>query len=535
MSNLKRITLGFTIFLISVIFFTSCDDSSTSAYTGVRMIDNTFSPPVVRVHEGGLVRFYNAGNNPHNVIATDEAWGSYDDVPKNDYLDINFNTEGLYKYICSYHATPEGDWGMAGSVVVGDIDYQEYTNFTKNDVVKNFSGAVRYVPYVYESIQDAVDASNPGDLVLIDKGIYYEEVVVRTPSLTIRGLNRNEVIIDGEFEKANGIIVAGVDGVAIENITARNALLNGFYWATAEGYRASYVTAYNNGDYGIYAFDSVDGVIEHSYASGSPDAGFYIGQCYPCDSVINNVISENNGLGYSGTNSGGNLYIISSIFRDNMGGIAPNTLDSELLPPERESFIIGNHIENNNNIKAPAWPNQYITLGNGIIIAGGNNNIIKNNVINDHDVFGVVVTAAFDDNYWPAHGNLVQDNIILNSNKADLALSGVSNLANCFKGNNFKTSFPPGIQTSGSCGDNIFARGSDLSGLWSSIARVVYVNKGTFEVGDWRTMPKPPLQPNMPSPNSYFSNVHPAVDVFENYEIDYTNIKLPETAEKYLN
>ena len=121
----------------------------------------------------------------------------------------------------------------------------------------------------------------------------------------------------------------------IENITARNALLNGFYWATVKGYRGSYLTAYNNGDYGVYAFDAVDGVLEHSYASGSPDAGFYIGQCYPCDAIVNNVISENNGLGYSGTNSGGSLYIISSVFRNNKGGLAPNTLDSELLPPER--------------------------------------------------------------------------------------------------------------------------------------------------------------------------------------------------------
>ena len=531
----RGLLLGTFILILSVLFFSSCDNSPSSAYTGVRMIDNSFSPPVVRVHEGGVVRFYNAGNNPHNVIATDESWGGYTDVPKKDSIEIVFQTEGLYKYICSYHASPEGDWGMAGSVVVGDIDYHEYTNFNKDDVVEDWSGQVRFVPSQYDTIQDAVDSSNPGDLVLIDKGIYYEEVVVRTPSLTIRGVDRNEVIIDGEFEKANGIIVAGVDGVAVENITARNALLNGFYWATAEGYRASYVTAYNNGDYGIYAFDSVDGIIEHSYASGSPDAGFYIGQCYPCKAVINNVISENNGLGYSGTNAGGDLYIISSIFRNNMGGIAPNTLDSELLPPERESFIIGNHIENNNNIKAPAWPNQYITLGNGIIIAGGNNNIIKNNVINDHDVFGVVITAAFDDNYWPAHGNLIQDNLIINSKKADLALSGISNLGNCFKGNTFQTSFPPGIQTSGDCGDNIFRRGSDLSGLWSSIARIVYVNQGSFEVGDWRTMPEPPLQPNMPGANSYFNSIFPAVNVFDKYEIDYTDIKLPKTAEKYLN
>ena len=212
-------------------------------------------------------------------------------------------------------------------------------------------------------------------MVLIKPGIYYEEVVVNVPSITIRGWDRNNTIIDGEFERGNGVLVAGVDGVVIENITARNALLNGFYWATVKGYRGSYLTAYNNGDYGVYAFDAVDGVLEHSYASGSPDAGFYIGQCYPCDAIVNNVISENNGLGYSGTNSGGSLYIISSVFRNNKGGLAPNTLDSELLPPERETFIIGNLIENNNNNDAPATKSTYLSFGNGVIIAGGNNNI----------------------------------------------------------------------------------------------------------------------------------------------------------------
>ena len=89
----------------------------------------------------------------------------------------------------------------------------------------------------YETIQDAVNASNPGDLVLIKPGVYYEEVVVNVPSITIRGWDRNNTIIDGEFERGNGVLVAGVDGVVIENITARNALLNGFYWATVKGYR----------------------------------------------------------------------------------------------------------------------------------------------------------------------------------------------------------------------------------------------------------------------------------------------------------
>ena len=80
-------------------------------------------------------------------------------------------------------------------------------------------------------------------------------------------------IIDGGFERANGIQVIEADGVVIQNLTARNELLNGFYWNRVHGYWGSYLTAYNNGDYGIFAYDSVYGQFDHSYASGSPDSG----------------------------------------------------------------------------------------------------------------------------------------------------------------------------------------------------------------------------------------------------------------------
>ena len=554
---LKKIFIIIFSFIGSVTLFTACDTdtSSTAAFTGVRVIDNTYSPPVVRINEGGKVRFNNWGNNPHNVIAVDESWGSYDEIPKGDYLDVSYESEGLYKYLCSFHASPDGEWGMVGSVVVGDINYEDYTNFSKQDVVKEYTGNIRNVPDDYETIQDAVNASDPGDLVLIKPGVYYEEVVVNVPSITIRGWDRNKTIIDGEFERGNGILVAGVDGVTIENITARNALLNGFYWATVKGYRGSYLTAYNNGDYGVYAFDAVDGVLDHSYATGSPDAGFYIGQCYPCDAIVNNVVSEYNGLGYSGTNSGGSLYITSSIFRNNKGGLAPNTLDSELLPPERETFIIGNLIENNNNYNSPATNSTYLSYGNGVVIAGGNNNIIKNNVIVDHDLYGVILTASMDVNYWPAHGNRVEENLILSSRKADIAVSGVSNLANCFEGNYFNTSIPPGLQALNGCEKNIIPLSADLSGLWSTIARLIYANTGDFYQDDWRTLPAPEQQENMPIMQeiidandngqyelgfyqylpSFRNSVKPAVNVYEDYKHTLKDVQLPQEAIKYLN
>ena len=145
---LKKIFIIILFFLGSATLFTACDSdsSSSAAFTGVRVIDNTYSPPVVRINEGGKVRFNNWGNNPHNVIAVDESWGSYDEIPKGDYLDVSYESEGLYKYLCSFHASPDGEWGMVGSVVVGDINYEDYTNFSKQDVVEEYTGNIRNVP-----------------------------------------------------------------------------------------------------------------------------------------------------------------------------------------------------------------------------------------------------------------------------------------------------------------------------------------------------------------------------------------------------
>lgn len=82
------------------------------------------------------------------------------------------------------------------------------------------------MPGRYPSIQNAVDAAEPCDLVLVapapeddahratdGRYVYKEQVDVRTPYITIRGTDRNRVVIDGEFERLNGINIAGADGV----------------------------------------------------------------------------------------------------------------------------------------------------------------------------------------------------------------------------------------------------------------------------------------------------------------------------------
>jgi hypothetical protein len=355
------------------------------------------------------------------------------------------------------------------------------------------------VPHDSPSIQGAVDRARPGDLILVSPGVYREAVLVTTPFLTIRGTDRNRVILEGDFKRPDGVHVIEADGVAVENLTARHYLANGFYWSSVFGYRGSYLTAYDDGDYGVYAFDSEYGQFDHSYASGHPDSGFYVGQCHPCHAVVTNVLAEDNGLGFSGTNASGDLQIINSEWRDNMSGITPNTLDSEKLPPQRDALIAGNYVHDNNNAEAPSKRLEYPSLGVGIVAAGSVGDRIVGNVVEDQQAYGIYVTPSLDQNLWLSERNLVRSNVVRRSGRADLALAAPAAGRNCFSHNRFQTSLPPAIETFYGCGLTLAAGGGgDLAATVATLGLYIEAQTGRFPHGDWRTAPAPPVQPDMP-------------------------------------
>lgn len=403
------------------------------------------------------------------------------------------------------------------------------------------------VPADQPTIQEAVDAAKPGALILISPGVYNEDVDVTTDDLTLRGLDRNTVILDGEFKLENGVRILEANGVVVENMTARNFTSNGFFWTGVEGYRGSYLTAYRNGDYGIYAFDAVNGQLDNSLGSGSPDAGFYIGECYPCNALIDNVISENNGLGYSGTNSGGDLYIVNSTFRNNRAGVVPNSGSYELCYPERETTVVGNLVYENNNEVAPAISVALLAQGNGILLPGGVRNLVQRNQVFNHTRTGIGLVPYPEEDandlapeaaewdtpcsethdlevppipeadckavdgllkgcvvFWNPYENRILDNTISGSGVADLAVGtidllglGVTTdmLRNCFSGNTFATSAPNDLQALAPCdaagnGGSWDAGALDLLGLLGSPAEAP-------PEGTYKTTPEPAPQPNM--------------------------------------
>lgn len=417
---------------------------------------------------------------------------------------------------------------------------------------------VRDVPAEYATIQEAVDAAVPGDLILIAPGVYHEAVDVTTDELTIRGLDRDGVVLDGELALDNGIRVLGAQDVAIENLTAINYTNNALFWISSTGYRASYVTTYRTGDYGIYAFDSVAGQIEHSHTVGSKDAGVYIGQCYPCDAVIDDVLSEHNGLGYSGTNSGGNLLIVNSTFRFNRVGVVPNSGSYELCYPERETTIVGNLVYSNNQADTPAIDVALLAQGNGILIAGGVRNVVSRNRVFDHARTGIGLVpfleeAANDDLptqdewtkpcaeqkqetpvvpegalLWDSYQNVVTLNVVSDSGEADLAVASaggeISTFGNCWAGNEFATSAPLDLERLAPCEGE--ASGGDWTAGDLGVARWLAEQDSLPPEVDWKQAPLPELGEHEDMPDAATAPARPATDV--PHPVDLDAITVPD-------
>jgi plastocyanin len=494
--------------LVSLIFLlvtlAACGGSSSASGSTVSAIDNVFSPKELHIKPGQMVTWINNGQSPHTVTADDKSFDSGIFASGAQYTHT-FIRPGRYPYYCTLHGGPGGS-GMAGVIIVDAPS----SNTTSPDIIMRpptAPHAILRVPETYSTIQAAVDAAKPGDLVSIGlstnpDGMYHEAVRVKTPNITIRGRDRNSVILDGQYKLDDGFEVVA-NNVVIENMTARHYVGNGFYWTGVNGYRGSYLTAYADGDYGIYAYSSINGQFDHDFAAGHPDSGFYIGACHPCNALITNVVSEDNALGFSGTNAGGNLVISNSIWRNNMSGIAPNTLDSEPNPPQNGDTIINNLVENNNNFDAPAKVLEYPSIGNGIVLAGGINNLVEGNRISGHIYYGILVLPNIDKNFWEPGGNTVKNNVISNSGVADLALGALSAGNNCFSNNQVARTSPPFLQFTHACG-SIFVRagGGDPSVAVVLIDHFMQANMGRFKARDWKTVAAPTdaRQPGMPDP-----------------------------------
>ncbi len=418
----------------------------------------------------------------------------------------------------------------------------------------------------YTTIQAAVNASKAHDWVLIEPGVYDEEVKVEKAQsgIFIRGMDRNSVILDGQHKPApegsNGIEVFQANNVWIENLTARNfdrATADGpggneIWWnggagsgrIGAHGWYGSYLTAYDdglNGGYGIFTNNETKGSWNEIYASGFNDSGIYLGACWECRAHISKATIEDNAVGYSGSNSGGELVIEKSIFKNNSAGIVPNSENPGDGPPPQDGKCNGhkptnptpkitsteiarctvikeNVITENNNLSAPINASTGpAPWGVGVELPGDYADLVEKNTIVgnvNNGVLGFEYPNPFPPTeqtlYFAIAGNRISENTFLEnggskaSYASDITLQGgifstkkSPSINNCVSGNSLPDgTYPAKIEETWGCQNSTTPAPNNGFGAVEYLLQLQGESEGRTGVGQ----PDPPAQPTMPNP-----------------------------------
>ena len=341
-------------------------------------------------------------------------------------------------------------------------------------------GTYHHIEGQYKTIQAAVDHARRDDWILVAPGDYKttssrapaaapdipSAVLVTKSNLTIRGMNRNTVIVDGtkpgsapcsrnpkaqnfgpvrdgSHQGLNGIVAWHANDVNVENLTACNFLDgsgdtgNAIWWDGLNdenkiggwGFLATYLnttsTFYNGVDsaaaYGLFSSAWQGGLFAHDYASNFDDAGFYIGACHQlCRQIIRHSRSEYNALGYSGSNSGGTMLIAHNRFAHNEDGFDTNSQNGDNPPPQNGACPKGikppikgaptcwvlykNVFAYNNNPNVPkSGSAAQGPVGTGVSISGGRNNTVMENKFIGNGAWGTII-VPYPDSGGPCTG-----------------------------------------------------------------------------------------------------------------------------------
>ncbi|MGW7457699.1 right-handed parallel beta-helix repeat-containing protein [Streptomyces sp. NPDC054797] len=319
-----------------------------------------------------------------------------------------------------------------------------------------------------DSIQAAVNAARPGDIITVLPGTYYENVLITKP-LTLRGWGAKTVIKPPSTpakparaagtacsQADTGICVMGTAQSAVGQVNIRSLTVSGFkrngIWASyTDRLSVERVISERNGTWGIAQEHSTRGLFRDNVARDNTESGIFIANTVEREggatdtlgaAVRNNTLTGNR-IGVT-VRRVRNLTVSGNTLTGNCGGVF--VVGDEGKPGAGDMTIRGNRIHENNkfckgNTRLPD------IQGVGIVLTGAEQTIVRSNSIRGNVgssplsggilLFKSFVGAQNTD-------NVIRDNVVQDNQPADLANQGTGT-GNEFLRNKCGTSVPAGM------------------------------------------------------------------------------------------
>jgi hypothetical protein len=284
---------------------------------------------------------------------------------------------------------------------------------------------------------------------------------LRLCNLQIEGMGRGpqDVLIQSDRKKSDALRIDRANGIYLTNFTVEQGAFNDIDLVEVDGFKIDNVVARYAQNYGILSFTATHGLYDHITAYGNGDSGIYPGSTMKgcgvdpnlygtCEATgcgnpsieIRNSVSYANTLGYSGT-AGNSTYVHDNKFYDNASGLATDSFASGHpgMPQECFDWERNQIYSNNNNFfsserqaycghtpfvdrpKEIVCPQFQTPVGTGIVMGGANRDVLKKNYIYDNWRQGVLlltVPASLRGDNDPSHqqdtsnGNQFIDNVM---------------------------------------------------------------------------------------------------------------------------
>lgn len=379
------------------------EDTMVTALGGEAVVPSSIIDDLLDIEKPSI--YVRTVNPPVSIKPGETRYVEVDTNPKNAVLSASSSNPNVVSVSVSGNTLIVKGITQGTAVVNIKASKAGYSDGASSFVISPFIYNMVKNKY-YNTIQEAVDDSSPGDTIKISSGTYKEHVTITKDNIKLVGAERDTTIIDATQDGTRtraGIKISGVSGVEIKDLTVRNAGMNmtngktrepfGVYINNSDKNILDNIRFQGNGEYEVYLSDGCDlNIVQNCIIDGR---GGKNGDYFSLDGIF-----SSGGEGGIGSVNTGNRFMNNRI---------DNVIYGISLTASEKTEILNNRIGASNS---DYWTN---TASAGVILSNSKQNIVQGNTI-DGPQFGIRMSILSGNSPYAYAGtpdsNILKDNTI---------------------------------------------------------------------------------------------------------------------------